>query len=332
MIELEIHDTPEKNWNQKLLETQLGTIFQTKEYAYYFESRLKSKPKFLRFFTKTGDLVGQLILFQSYKGQKRLARTIGRGLIFSYFSKFQRILPKFNYWNFGPVIFDCDFMSEISESLGSLLKSWNSPFRGILHPLDSNFIFPQKFNFQNEKCSTFIIDLKQDKEAIFKNTNKNSVQKNIKRSIQRGVKVTQFKSKKDLMIYYELQKKHREENKIQPYEKDDIFERFHNLSPLGNTGFIAWFDEIPISAISFSSFNGYINESGIARSKIDTAKKLYSQDLLRWKIIEWGKQHNCNFYDMSGINPENRNSKEEGIFRNKKKWGGKQYFYLSFTR
>ena len=31
------------------------------------------------------------------------------------------------------------------------------------------------------------------------------------------------------------------------------------------------------------------------------------------------------YYNLSGINPNPESKKEEGIFRYKKKWGGKQY-------
>ena len=82
-------------------------------------------------------------------------------------------------------------------------------------------------------------------------------------------------------------------------------------------------NNIPIGAIRVSSFNGYINEYSIIRSERDTKEKLYSQDLLKWKIIEWGLENNFSYYDLSGINLNPNNIKEKGIFRYKQKWGGK---------
>ena len=75
----------------------------------------------------------------------------------------------------------------------------------------------------------------------------------------------------------------------------------------------------------FSFFNKYINEWGVARSHIDTDQKLYSQDLINWKIIEWGIDNNMNWYDLTGFNPNPISKEEEGLLRYKKKWGGKQY-------
>ncbi len=80
-----------------------------------------------------------------------------------------------------------------------------------------------------------------------------------------------------------------------------------------------------------SSYNGYINEFGIARTKKDSEGKLYSQDLLKWHIIKWGKNNNLKYYDLTGVNPYPQNEKEKGIFRYKEKWGGKLITYNRVT-
>ena len=74
----------------------------------------------------------------------------------------------------------------------------------------------------------------------------------------------------------------------------------------------------------------YEFEFKVAGEKLDLEEKLYSQDLLRWKIIEWAKQNNCRYYDLSGVQISNRTPKEDGIFRNKEKWGGKLIIYPHF--
>jgi len=80
-----------------------------------------------------------------------------------------------------------------------------------------------------------------------------------------------------------------------------------------------------------SAYNSYITEQGITRSEIDIKKNLYSQDLLRWTIIKWGKKNNFRYYDLAGVKSGDRSKKEEGIFRNKEKWGGKLIHYLSYS-
>lgn len=328
MISLEILDKPDSQWNDRLLNSTYGTLYQTKEYASYIQSRLKARPLYLKFYEKD-ELISQLLIFQTYKGIKKIDKWFGHGYFYSFVVK-TSLLPKYTYWTYGPVIFNMSYQKEILETLGNYLVKQKVKFRGSPHPLDSEYYFSSKFNFVKEQRSTFIINLKEKIEKIFEKTNKHSVQKNIRRSKDRGVTITELNTKEDFNVYYQLQKEHRIQNKLTPYTKNDLSENYSQFQQLGSGGFLAWYNEIPIGAIAFSSFNGYINEAAIARSKIDSEKHLYSLDLLRWKIIELGVDNNCRFYDMSGVKPTNRNSKEEGIFRNKKKWGGAQYNYWSF--
>ena len=330
MISIDVVEKPDLKWNERLKNSPDGTIYQTQEYGSYLQSRLKAKPIYLKFYEKD-EIVSQLLIFQTHKGSKKISKWFGRGLIYSFAVR-SSLLPKYIFWIFGPVIFNKHYQKEIFETLGNFLVKEKVKFSGSSNPLQSEYIFPTKFNFVKEQKSTFIIDLEESLEKILKKTNKSSVQKNIKRSKERGVTITKIDSKQDLMIYYQLQKDYRIKNKLTPYLKNDITEGFSFLQPLGYGGFLAWHNKNPIGAISFSFFNGYINESGIARSSIDTEKNLYSLDLLRWKIIEWGVKNNCRYYDLSGVKSNNLSMKEEGIFRNKKKWGGVQYNYWMYRK
>ena len=50
-------------------------------------------------------------------------------------------------------------------------------------------------------------------------------------------------------------------------------------------------------------------------------ENLFSQDLIKWKIIEWGIDNKMNFYDLAGHNPNPITPKEVGIKQFKKKMG-----------
>jgi len=332
MISIDVVEKPDSQWNERLLCSPYGTICQTKEYSYYIQARLKAKPLYLTFISKNDKLVAQLLGFQTFQGKGKVTKSLGRGFLYSSLSKIQSILPKFLFWTFGPVIFDDSYNTEIYESLTIFLNSWKGRFRGILHPLNPLFELSCDFNFKQEKTGTFLIDLNQDIETIFKKTDKHSVQKNIKRSSERGVTVTRIESDDDILAYYNLLKLYRMEQNHTSYSKQDVIEGFKMLKKVGCHGFLAWYKGEPIGGISFTSFNGYINESGIARSNKDKENNLYSQDLLRWNIIEWGVKNNFRYYDLSGVKPENQTQKEAGIFRNKKKWGGKLIEYSIFKK
>lgn len=331
MINYQMDDESDTNWNKRVLESRFGTIFQTSDYGIYENIVTKSEPAYIKFYNGNGKLVGQILLFNSLRGRGKLTKLFGRGNLYSTLSK-TSLLPRFTNWVFGPVIFDDSCVKEIAESLGNLLKSWQTKFEGTIHPLDEKFTFPEKYNFQKKEVSTFIIDLNQDLNDIFKNADKKSVQKNIERSQERGVSISNISTIDDIKIYHDILNRYRLSNNLNTYSIEETMAVFSLVKSTGYAGFLAWYEKIPIGGIFISTFNGYINEWGIARSEIDTEKKLYSQDLLRWKIIEWGTEHGCRFYDLSGVKLKNQSSKEKGIFQNKKKWGGKLVTYPIFTK
>ena len=63
MITLEIEDTPDQRWNERLIESELGTIYQAKEMgAYYLAQNLK--PIYLKFVNPNGTIIGQVLLVE----------------------------------------------------------------------------------------------------------------------------------------------------------------------------------------------------------------------------------------------------------------------------
>ena len=159
---------------------------------------------------------------------------------------------------------------------------------------------------------------------------KNSAQKNISRAINRGVKLESI-SKKNLNDYYHLVKDSRISLGLDYGSFDEMSDMWNILEPVGYSGFLAKLNDIPVAGLGFSFFNKYVNEWGVARSQLDYDENLYSQDLIKWEIIRWGKKNKMKWYDLTGVNPNPSNKKEEGIFRYKKKWGGiqKNYYILS---
>ena len=330
MINIEISQYPDSSWNKRLMNTEFGAYCQTTEFAKYVKLHRKVQPKFVKFFTESDELVGQLLLFQYNKGQKRLGEKIGRGKLFSHVVKLLRFLPKSCYWSHGPIIFNLNYTNDIFDLLGNYLLKSNFKFQCTSHTLNSNFKFSNSFNFKSKDNHTFIINLQDNIDQIFKNTEKNSVQKNISRSKERGVKITQINSHDDILVYYNILKKFRKDNDLPPYYYDDVVTGFKITKEAGVKGFLAWHDDLPVGGIIITTFNGYINESGIARTQKDYDEKLYSLELLRWKIIEWGIENKCKYYDLSGVEINNNDPKKLGIHRNKKKWGGKLVAYSSW--
>ena len=62
VLTLEISSEPDLKWNDRLLKSNYGTIYQTKEIAQYFEKTLGYRHSYLRFLDQTGNIVGQLLV------------------------------------------------------------------------------------------------------------------------------------------------------------------------------------------------------------------------------------------------------------------------------
>lgn len=311
-----ISEDPDSEWNRRLENAGLGTIYQSMEWGKIISS-LGWKPIFLKFVDSSGKIVGQLLISE-------ITRDVRKGTVGKLIHKMPILKKTICKWTYGPVIFDSSFSSEIYSVLGNFLRSKNCKVSGWQHPLCIDGIKTLEKSFELEPWGTFLIDLHHNKEELFNNIEKRSGRKNIERSVERGVTIEEI-TEKNLEEYGILQS-----DKSEGEEKVDL-EHLSNwwrtFKPLGYSGFLARKDGVPMGGLLFSYFNKYIIEGGVARSEVDTKNMLYSQDLIKWKIIEWGVDNKMNYYDLAGFNPKPTSKKEEGIYRYKRKWGGKQYDY-----
>lgn len=318
MISIEISKTPDHDWNKRIFNSNYGTIYQTQEWGDLLNS-LGRTPMFIKFLDGSGSIIGQL-----------LVNNFSR---FSKIGKLDKLLKKFSLpksiilnWSYGPIILNENYTSEIFQTLSNFLLSKKFIVLGWTHPLyNINIdIFSKKLNLQN--WSTFLIDLTKSKEELYNGIAKHSGRKNIERSIKRNVEIEEI-NENNLSSYVDLINRERENIGREKETYENMFNSWRKLKPLGYSGFLAKKNNTPIGGLVFSFLNGYIIEAGVARSKEDTANNLYSQDLIKWKIIEWGLENKMRYYDLAGVNPNPKSGKEKGILRFKQKWGGKQYFY-----
>ena len=318
MISIEIDSEPDENWNKRLLDSSIGTIHQTKEFAIYQKTLKKQNPIFLKFISENGKIVGQITV-------NEYSRFMKKGLPGKILGKVAGQSKLAYKWKFGPIVFEPDYELEICNNFRKFLLSKKSKVKGSENPLLSGGLSNIGKPFKIKQWATFLINLSEDEKVLWKKMDKHSAQKNIKRSEKKGVSVREM-SNRDLPIFYDIYHENKTEKNLN--SNFFIFEKtWQILHKIGFTGFIAYQNDFPVGGIMVSSFNGYINEFNVARTKRDTDEKLYSQDLLKWKIIQWGKKNNLNYYDLTGVNPNPTSPKELGIFRYKKKWGGKPITY-----
>lgn len=305
------------DWNKNLTKSEMGNVFNTFEYSEYARHRLNWEPAFLSVIDNTGRMVAQVVLFEYSRNKiKKISASLNRLAL-----KLSNTIK----WIYGPIIFSQESDTITNDFLAYIQKK-GKRLDGSTHPLFKGTITTE--GIKTKKWSTFIIDLQQPKSSILDSLDKKSVRKNIERAEERGVQIREI-DEKSIDEYHQILNEFRLVSGNKPLQVEDTYELWNLLQKAGFKGFLASKDGINIGGITFSFFNGYLNEWGIARTEKDTNEKLYGQDLLKWKIIEWGIENKQKFYDLSGFNPNPSTEKETGILRYKKKWGGKQYdFWL----
>jgi len=318
-------------WNNLLTKNNISSSYQSYEFAESYRITYNSKPFFILIKNDDDIVVGQLLVFihneYFWKDSNKLSQII-KNMI-----KTNSLLG----WFYGPIIYDDKNANQITiEILRAIEKIAQENhvliIRGASVPSKS---FSQvelfkKNGYKTQEWATFLINFQRSKAEIQNNFDKKSVSKNIKRSMERGVKIEEI-TEKNLEEYVKILS----DFNVKTHRTKSSFNKVKNhLKPFQSTikGFLARKNSIPIGGILFFCFNKFIIEQSIARTKSDDDEKLYSQDLLKWNIIDWGIKNSMNFFDLNGFNPAPISKKEEGILQYKKKWGGEKFPYFILTK
>jgi len=318
MISIVENDVPDLDWNKRLLKSGLGTIYQAKERADFLAAH-GQLGKFLKFIDENNEIVGQLLIridprFNNFNIRNRVLNQL------------PFIKQKKCSWLYGPIIFDSRRNSDIFSILKKFIDSKNYAVDGWTHPFCNYNLENFSHSFNLIEWGTYTINLSKEKSEIYHNIAKHSGRKNIERSIKKGVSIEEI-TEDSLYEYYKLKTLTRETSGQKTTDFELMLKRWKQFKPLGFSGFIAKYEKIPIGGLLFTYYNDYIIEIGVARSVKDRIENLYSQDLIKWKIIEWGIENKMKYYDLAGFNPNPISKKEEGIIQFKKKWGGQIHQY-----
>jgi len=315
MITIDVGNESDKNWNSRLLESEYGTIYQTKEWSKNLKN-IGQNPIFLRFY-ENNEIVAQLLVSEAKRFTKK-------GLVGSVL----RNLPSRKIiltWSYGPIIFKSKLNSSVYMALEKFLLSKKCKIFGSQHPLSVYNVSYLK-HLKTKQWGTFLINLNQPKKEIYEKIDKHSGRKNIERAMKRGVIIEEI-TENNLQDYVNLFNISNESMGREKTTIENMLKWWKLFTPLGYSGFLAKKDDKILSGMFFSYLGKFIIEGGIIRSDEDKKNNLYSQDLIKWKIIEWGIDNKMNFYNLAGFNPNPISEKEKGILRYKKKWGGKKVDY-----
>ncbi|NYZ78495.1 peptidoglycan bridge formation glycyltransferase FemA/FemB family protein [Candidatus Micrarchaeota archaeon] len=310
-------------WNDFLSRNAFGTFFQTSFYADYAEREAGLKPFFLRA-EENGRTAGQLLLLKGSRAHGLLANApFSRAT-----TKIARsLLPAF-HWVYGPV-------AESEEAALALLKKAAAVSKGKIrecspHPLEQ---FENAFTtagFKQKKWGTFIVDLSQSEEELWKNVD-HSARKLANRTLEQ-VEVKQVETEGEFKEFHGVLNENRKRGKVRPYRYSPLLWKIWRESGTGAV-FIARekTSNRVLAGLGISFFNGYLNEWGAGTSNYAIENHVYAQDAIKWSVVKWAKGKNFRFFDLTGVNPNPQDEKENGIFRFKEKWGGKLVEYSAWS-
>jgi len=187
---------------------------------------------------------------------------------------------------------------------------------------------------------TFIIDLTQPLEKIWDNFDY-SLQKQIKKAENLGLMIKKIDDFDDFKKYYDLLKSFRSVLKFKTASFKSVKKLWQTLhqNDLQNSCyevFLCRDKENRILAgmgIMINPDEKIFIEVAAARSQYAITNKLPDNNFLKWQIIKWGQQNGFRHYNLAGVelNPT-PGSKEEGIYRFKKKWGGQFVYWYSYEK
>lgn len=322
-------DVDSKEWNKELSKSTESTTYQTSQFAQVYYDAYGSKPVYLIAQDSTGKIIGQLLTLFHSKYYWRNTNLITKK-IFSHLDFNSAV------WNYGPIIHDKQYESEIILEMFTALEKYAIEKKiMILHGSTSPFynIKNQYFkenNFSSISWKTYVIDLNLGKDSLYEKLNK-KIKYDIRKSQDNNLKFLINDDLESLTAYTKLSIKaparKKEKRKFNPKFVDSFYNNLlkQGLSKIGTVKFN---DEL-IGGVLLLNFNKMSVQMGVENS---SKKKLLGGPFLTWKTISWLSDNEFNYFDMGGANPNPKNTKEKQIDFYKSKWLGKELYFNRYTK
>ena len=320
---IEISETAPDGWDERVKSVPEGTIYQTTMWAEYIKNCLEGKCFYMTI-KNNGNIEGLLLLELCSLYSKNTCHNPYTKIVF-LFKKFLKTVR----WMYGPIILNkknkvvimahiLDGVDEFASRFGVYsISHATSPMHGEDNS-DLENLFKRHF-YTISAQGTFLIDLNLPEKTVWGKIKK-SARKNIKKTSV-SIQIEQLNSEGKIREYALLASKDKKlktsitfRNCLRAW---NIFRKGSNIEIL-----LAKHREKYVSGITILSFNGILTEAGIARSRYEKLRKIYPQDSIKWSVIQFGLSTNKRVYDLMGVKMFSTTSKDAGILRYKKKWGG----------
>lgn len=331
-----------KEWNDNLLKCNYSTFFQSAEFLTIEDSN--KYPIFIYIYDNNGEMKGQLglTIIKSKKGYSSNALD----KVIQLASK----LGNRGTWVSGPIIHSLE-NNERKEILETILKAletvieenklmildgYSSPQDLLIDNSYKDIIQNHKFDIEN--FVTFVVNLNDSIETIWKNVKKNA-RNDVTRAQRNNIVIKEIQNKNDLEKFEQLSKIWAKTKGIEIKNPlTNLTNDWNDLQSKIQNFFLAFQGNEAIAGLRVGCFNGIVYTHEVLNSYSSDAN--VSGPLLTWNAIEWAKKHGMRIYDFSGgeTGPKNEQDKKRyseqwsSLLSYKKKWGGKEFPYYHFIK
>jgi lipid II:glycine glycyltransferase (peptidoglycan interpeptide bridge formation enzyme) len=188
----------------------------------------------------------------------------------------------------------------------------------------------QKEGFTVSLWATYIIDLSPEQDFLYKKLD-HHVRARIRKASENQISIHHPETREEYLekfvrVFNSLQilneRPERPEDSFLGFWEERESINYHPFYATAQDGEI-------IGVLGSYQSNGVTTEVTSALHPRCHSEKLPAQDLLHWEQIVAAKNDGARYFDLAGVNPDPRNSKESGIKNFKAKWGGQ---YITFFR
>lgn len=278
------HELDEKAWSEFVRSHPRGNPFQTPEMAEAYRRDTKHEP----FLTAVLDIDGAVA-----------------GLLLAVFQK--QYIGLAGRFTIRAVIYGTPLIRDDNPEVLAILldkykaiakkKAIYSQFRNFYSQDGQKEIF-EKRGFMYEDHLNVLVDLTQD-EAVMLTRMDGLRRKNIKKAEKSGLECREIIDEKELTRGIKLIGAVYQKKKL-PYPGDDfLLQCFRYLHPTGlSLAFGAFLGEELISVRLLLVSHNVIYDWWVGYLEEHASK--YPNDLLPWRIMQWGKQNGYRLYDFCG--------------------------------
>lgn len=318
---------PPADWEDTITQTAWSGFCQTTERAEYLAEVEWAKPLYIEVYRDQAVQAAALFL-------KRFVHRRGFPIYFPWY-------PVLNCHDGPMMINGQDF--EALERMLAWLKEYaretkalriSGTFSRTAPPehLEACTAILQRQGYSVSPWGTFLVDLNLEEEQLLKGLD-HSVRKNIRKCQDMGVSCRRIADMAEFEhLFFATYK-----NSENAYGRSCYpFSSFKPLLLPPMDRFCDYFvattsEGTPLATLGLTCFNRTGKETVSTLTPLAYESKIPAQDLLHWHVIKFAKEKGMSIFDMAGVNPEPVTEKERGIYRFKKKWGGKYQTSLLYS-